>query len=420
MKAALVTGGTGGIGAQISRTLAREGFRVLLAGRDPERGGRLAAELVAAGGRAEFVRCDLATQAGVADLAAAVEAALAGAGLDALVNNLGGVTTRRQLNADGVETIFAGNYLHPLLLACRLLPALRRARGRVVQMSTAYHHLVRLTRADLAGRRWDCGMNVYGRAKLLAVRVGGAVGRIWAAQGVGWHFADPGMAETPLTRSMSPLDFPWYGRFLFGLVRHLQRPIPLSWCASSSVALLTRAVLPEPSGVYCIPGPFLLPRVLVGYDDRAGWTGLRPPSAGCGPPRGPWWRRRCAASASAPAEGLAGGQGGPRVLRAQVLGGHDGVVNARDSALDADKARLNGLRQAFHGLHLGGDMGRSCRHLLAARLDLRPDAAQLAQGLEHLAVALVLLGQGVLHRGQHLGQALNLGRDLGKGLVGLS
>jgi hypothetical protein len=137
-------------------------------------------------------------------------------------------------------------------------------------MSTGYHHLVRVTQADLAGLRWDCGMNVYGRAKLLSVQAGEVIGLRWRDRGVGWHFADPGMARTPLTLSMNPLDFPWYGRFLFRAVRQTQRCIPLDWCASSTLRLLGPRTLPRATGLYVLPGPVVLPRPLVGFNRQAG------------------------------------------------------------------------------------------------------------------------------------------------------
>ena len=273
-----MTGGSAGIGGQITVSLARAGFEVFFAGRDADRGQALQDRITNGGDRAHFIRADLSSQDGVARLAGDLRAALAARGhrgLDALVNNLGGVWSTRRLSSDGVELTFASNFLHPLLLACLLLPELQEARGRVVQMSTGYHHLVRLTRADLTGRRWDCGMNVYGRAKLLSVQAGEVVASLWAQRGVGWHFADPGMAETPLTRSMGADTFPWYGRFLMPLVKKLQRVIPLSWCASGPLRLLTRHDLPAAYGVYVLPGPFVLARPLVGFNRRAGLSGLR-------------------------------------------------------------------------------------------------------------------------------------------------
>ena len=273
----VITGGSAGIGRQLTVSLARAGFDVLFVGRDAVRGQTLQDRITSGGGRAQFVRADLSTQPGVARLADEVRASLAARGhrgLGALVNNLGGVYPTRRLTSDGVEATFASNFVHPLLLSCLLLPELQRVGGRVVQMSTGYHHLIRLTYADLTGRRWDCGMNVYGRAKLLSVQAGEVIGLRWAGRGVGWHFADPGMAETPLTLSMGPGDFPWYGRFLMPLVKRVQRPIPLSWCATSTLRLVAGRYLPAPTGVYVLPGPVILPRFLVGFDRKAGAAGL--------------------------------------------------------------------------------------------------------------------------------------------------
>ena len=53
MKAVLVTGGSGEMGAAISRRLARAGWRVLVhAHRQGERADALVAEIIAAGGNA--------------------------------------------------------------------------------------------------------------------------------------------------------------------------------------------------------------------------------------------------------------------------------------------------------------------------------------------------------------------------------
>lgn len=269
----VVTGGTAGIGGQLTLSLAQAGFHVLFVGRDRTKGLRLEDHLGTLGLSGRFVQGDLAAQAGVADLAEAVRS-LVPQGLVGLVNNHGGVFATRRMTPDGVEATFAANFLHPLVLSALLLPELERAHGRVVHMSTGYIHLVRLHRGDLLGKRWDCGMNVYGRAKLLSLQAGGVVGQRWESRGVGWHFADPGMAETPLTKSMGPETFPWYGRFLMPVVKRLQKPIPLSWCATSTLRLLARADLPAASGVYVLPGPLVLPRGLVGFDPRAGALGL--------------------------------------------------------------------------------------------------------------------------------------------------
>lgn len=57
----LVNGGSQGVGAAIARAAVREGAVVAVSGRRPEAGEALVAELTAGGGKAMFVRADLAT-----------------------------------------------------------------------------------------------------------------------------------------------------------------------------------------------------------------------------------------------------------------------------------------------------------------------------------------------------------------------
>ena len=57
-KRALVTGSTTGIGEAIIRRLAAEGARVIVHGRNAERGAEVVAAIQAGGGRARFVAAD--------------------------------------------------------------------------------------------------------------------------------------------------------------------------------------------------------------------------------------------------------------------------------------------------------------------------------------------------------------------------
>ena len=86
-KVAIVTGGAGGIGSQTGRQLAQAGATVVLTDTRADDGARIAAEIVAAGGKARFVTHDVTKEA---DWARVVAETCAQHGrLDVLVNNAG-------------------------------------------------------------------------------------------------------------------------------------------------------------------------------------------------------------------------------------------------------------------------------------------------------------------------------------------
>lgn len=130
---ALVTGGSGGIGAHIARALARAGAHVVVSGRRREALEQVAAELRGLGVRAEALVADLADSAQIDALADQAQAAVGP--LDVLVNNAGiedAAKFTRYTPAD-LTTMVDVNLVAPLLLTHRLLPGmLERGRGHVV------------------------------------------------------------------------------------------------------------------------------------------------------------------------------------------------------------------------------------------------------------------------------------------------
>ncbi len=87
-KVAFISGATGGIGRHTAGMFAREGARVVLAGRRQAEGDAAVAEIRAQGGEATFVRCDVSEEASVT---AAVATAMSTYGrIDILFNNAGG------------------------------------------------------------------------------------------------------------------------------------------------------------------------------------------------------------------------------------------------------------------------------------------------------------------------------------------
>ena len=67
-KVSIITGSTSGLGAATAQRFAAEGARVVVSGRNEERGKGVVESIVSAGGEAAFVRCDLDDEASIRGL----------------------------------------------------------------------------------------------------------------------------------------------------------------------------------------------------------------------------------------------------------------------------------------------------------------------------------------------------------------
>jgi NAD(P)-dependent dehydrogenase (short-subunit alcohol dehydrogenase family) len=164
----LITGSTDGVGRAVAKAMGQQDFRVLVHGRDQKRGAAVVAEIVAAGGAAEFIAADLASLGEVRRLATAVPEKAER--LDILINNagIGTAGAERQLSADGHELRFAVNYLAGFLLTRLLLPLLRRsAPARIVNVSSGGQQAIDFD--DVMLTSGYSGMRAYCQSKLAQI-----------------------------------------------------------------------------------------------------------------------------------------------------------------------------------------------------------------------------------------------------------
>ncbi len=127
---ALVTGSTAGIGRAIAQEFAAQGARVVVTGRNAERGKTVVAGIESAGGDATFLAADLSSETACTTLVADAAAHLGG--LTVLVNNAagngGGDGPVGELTTEAWEAILRVDLTAPMWL-CRAAIAPMRAAG---------------------------------------------------------------------------------------------------------------------------------------------------------------------------------------------------------------------------------------------------------------------------------------------------
>lgn len=135
---AVVTGAARGIGEEVARTLARMGARVVLTARDEARLAQVKTAIEEQGGKAEFLPCDLADEAAVAELGKQV--AKRYGRCDILVNCAGigliGKTLVELIPAEW-DQIMDTNLRGPYLMIRALAPLMIAAQyGHIINISS--------------------------------------------------------------------------------------------------------------------------------------------------------------------------------------------------------------------------------------------------------------------------------------------
>jgi NAD(P)-dependent dehydrogenase (short-subunit alcohol dehydrogenase family) len=154
----IVTGPAKGMGAAITRALAREGADLILAGRDIAAIEPLAAELTAAGHAAYVRRCDVTDEADVAALLRMARTTFDDR-IDLLVNVAGGTgSVGKPLwenTRDEFEQIMTLNVTACFLTMRAVLPAMiARRYGKIVNVGGTFGLRGRAGRAAYSASKW--------------------------------------------------------------------------------------------------------------------------------------------------------------------------------------------------------------------------------------------------------------------------
>ena len=191
MKNALVTGGSGEIGAAISRRLARSGWRVLVhAHTQADRAGALVDEISATGGSAQSITFDVTDPAATS---AALGALLEQGPIQGVVHNAGihddapmaGMSAKQWHRVIDVSLHGFYNVLQPVLL-----PMIRTRWGRIVSVTSVAGILGNRGQANYAAAK----AGLHGATRALALEV--------ASRGVTVNAVAPGVIATATTAAV--------------------------------------------------------------------------------------------------------------------------------------------------------------------------------------------------------------------------
>lgn len=191
-KVALVTGGAQGLGAAIVRRFGREGAQVFLGDLKEPEGNVFAAQLLAEGINARFMRLDVASEE---SWVACCGKVMADAGrLDVLVNNAG-INIRQpieEMTVENLDLMLAVNVRGPFLGIKHALPLMRRSGGgSIINMGSV---------CCLIGHKFT--PEAYTMVKGALIQLTKSVAVRYARDNIRANILCPSTVETPFVQEM--------------------------------------------------------------------------------------------------------------------------------------------------------------------------------------------------------------------------
>jgi NAD(P)-dependent dehydrogenase (short-subunit alcohol dehydrogenase family) len=191
-KAALITGGSSGIGLAIARALGEDGYGLTISARRPEKLEAAVEDLSSAGLEVQGVPANMADEEAAASLVAAHKERYGR--LDVLINNAGvGIgEAMDSLTTKYVDMQLGVNLRAVILMTRECLPMLREAGGE-------HGKALIVNTASVSGKSGQPWLSVYSATKAAVIGYSQATQKEVAGQGIQVTALAPAFVDTPMT-----------------------------------------------------------------------------------------------------------------------------------------------------------------------------------------------------------------------------
>ena len=199
-KIVLITGATSGLGKETAKGLAKMGATLVFTTRDKQKGIDTKEELMSFSGNKDIhvIFCDLASFDSIRACCAEFKSKFDR--LDVLINNAATWDHTRRVSKDGIENIFATNYLAPFLMTHLLLDLLKKSSpSRIINLTSGLHSGT-INFEDIEAKKKFSGFKAYRQSKLGVILYTRLLAKKLDGTGVTVNCVHPGLNKTDLGR----------------------------------------------------------------------------------------------------------------------------------------------------------------------------------------------------------------------------
>lgn len=202
-KTALVTGGTDGIGREVSKALLEKGYQVVIIGRNRDKALHFMQNLGPSSSNLTFIQADLSLMMEVKRAAEQFKRQFSS--LQILVHSAGIIKTRREMTSEGLEVTWATDYLSRFYLTELLLDDLKvLPHARIINIAASGTGKGKIHFNDLLNGMKIGGMRGLGQAQYANDVFTVELAKRLSDTSIHCFTLNPGAVDTSIRRDIPP------------------------------------------------------------------------------------------------------------------------------------------------------------------------------------------------------------------------